>query len=83
MTTRDAVFQYTIGFFGTGTLGVVTGADIMAALPLATVLPAIALLIVNLPKMARELLLLYREYKYPDSTPRQFPDGSSDKGDDS
>lgn len=61
--TRDNVTQYFFGFFGTGTSNIMSGVDTLASVIAATIVPALIMLLVNLPKLIRECVYLYRELK--------------------
>lgn len=59
--------QYGLGFVGVSATAFIAGFDITSAAAFAVILPALVMLLVNLPKVARECLLFYREYKRPQS----------------
>ncbi|MFN6965198.1 MAG: hypothetical protein ACK4S4_15740 [Pyrinomonadaceae bacterium] len=70
ITPHDG-YAYFGGMFATATTGFFAGLEPVAAAGVSVILPALVLLVVNLPKFLRELLLLYREYKRnPDNDTR-------------
>lgn len=75
MTTHD-VTSYTLGSLFTGFTALLTGSELPQAAGIAVILPALVLLLVNLPKFLRESLLLYREYKNKNTgTSSEIEDG--------
>lgn len=71
--------QYCQGVLGTAFGFFLIGADATSAVPWAAVLPACTMLLINLPRICRELLSFYREYKNPSRTDPNLADQPSGK----
>ncbi len=63
LINRDNVTQFTLGSIGTGTSSFLSGADPISTGIAAVVVPGLVLLLINLPKMIRDYLALYRELR--------------------
>jgi len=70
---RENVTQYTVGFFGTGATSFLAGADTITSGVAATVIPALVMLLVNLPKLIRESIALYKNLKNDDGKDQKDP----------